>query len=114
MLEKYPGESALFDIDCSELLAAGETITGTPTMAHYPTGGDNDLTFGAPEVNQVPITYADGRTAPAGTVVQVRISGGSLANNVDDRRYSVTATFTTSNSNTLQAKALLTVKQVYP
>lgn len=115
MLEKYPGESALFDIDCSKMLATGETITGTPAMEHYPTqGGQNDILFSAITVNTSAITYPDGRIAPVGTVVQVRISGGSLKNNVDDSHYSVTATFATNKGNTLVGRSLLTIKQLYP
>ena len=71
MLEKFPGESALFDIDCSQLLGASETILGTPTLAFLPAlvGGDA-LTFGTPAINTEAVTYteADGttRTVPAG------------------------------------------------
>jgi len=114
MLEKYPGESALFDIDCSELLAAGETITGTPTVAGLPNVSPDALTFGSPVVNVTAVTYPDGRTVAAGKVVQVRISGGTALNTKDPRRYAVTATFTTSLNNTLVAKALLNVLPVGP
>lgn len=115
MLEKYPGESALFDIDCSQMLETGETITGTPAMSFLPalTGGDA-LTFGVPNVNTSAITYSDGRVAPAGTVVQVRISGGTAANTVDPRKYSVAATFSTSASNTLVGRAILAVLPMEP
>lgn len=110
MLEKYPGESALFDIDCTNLLASGETITGTPTMAQLPalTGGDQ-LTFGTPVVNGAPVTYSDGRVAATGKAIQVRISAGTATNSVDPRSYAVKATFTTSAGNTLVAKATLNV-----
>lgn len=115
MLEKFPGESAVFDIDCSYLLATAETITGTPTMAQLPvlTGGDA-LTFGAPVVNTEAVTYADGRVAAIGKVVQVRISGGTSASDQTNRTYAVTATFSTSAGNTLVAKALLDVLNVGP
>ena len=112
MLEKYPGESALFDIDCSQLLAAGETVTGTPAMSFLPalTGGDA-LTFGTPAINASPVVYteADGttRTVAAGKVVQVRVSGGTATSSTDPRKYFVAATFATSAGNTLVAKAEL-------
>lgn len=115
MLEKLPGESALFDIDCSELLATGETITGTPSVAGLPVlTGDATLVFGTPVVNTSPVTYPDGRVVAVGKVVQVRISKGTAANTKDRRRYSVTATFGTNEGNTLQAKALLDVIPLEP
>lgn len=65
-------------------------------------------------VNAAPVTYPDGRVASIGKVVQVRISGGSASNAKDSRRYSVTATIGTSDGNTLQAKALLSVMPLEP
>lgn len=110
MLEKYPGESALFDFDCSALLDAGETITGLPVMSVSPalTGGDA-LVFGEPLVNTSQITYADGRVVPAGKVVQVRISGGTAKNATDRRMYAVQCTVSTSDGDTLVANAALAV-----
>jgi hypothetical protein len=115
MLEKFPGESAVFDIDCSQLLATSETITGTPTMSQLPalTGGDV-LTFGSPLVNTQAVTYSDGRVAAIGKAIQVRISGGTAANTKDSRHYSVIATFSTSAGNTLVARALLSVLPADP
>lgn len=111
MLEKYAGESALFDIDCSNLLASGETITGTPTMSYLPTGlnGADQLTFGTPVVNTQAVTYSDGRVAAIGKAIQVRISGGTAKNAKDARAYSIKATFSTSAGNTLVAAASLNV-----
>lgn len=109
-LEKYPGESTVFDLDCSEILAAGETITGTPAMSFLPalSGGDA-LVFGAPLVNAAAVTYPDGRVVAVGKVIQVRISGGTAATDQVKRKYAVAATFSTSSGNTLTAKALLDV-----
>lgn len=111
MLEKYPGESAMFDIDCSNLLASGETITGTPTMAYTPNGmaGGDALTFGTPTVNATPVTYPDGRVAAVGKAIQVRISGGTARGTKDGRKYAVRATFDTSAGQTLVASAMLNV-----
>lgn len=115
MLEKLPGESSLFDIDCSYLLATAETITGTPTLAALPTpGGADNLTIGGVTVNAAPITYDDGRTAAIGKVIQARISGGGVVAGQTKRTYAVTATFSTSNGNTLQAKARLDVLSLEP
>jgi len=111
MLEKFPGESALFDIDCTDLLAAGETITGAPVMSQLPAGltGSDALTFGAAQVNTQAVTYPDGRVAAIGKALQVRISGGTAKNAVDSRHYSVIATLTTTAGNTLVARAILSV-----
>lgn len=115
MLEKFPAESALFDLDCTELLDDGETITGTPTMSFLPAlGGGDALTFGTPAVNAAPVTYNDGRVAAIGKVVQVRISGGTSEATQRQRYYSVAATFTTTAGNTLVAKALLAVLTMNP
>lgn len=119
MLEKFPAEAATFNIDCSDLLPSGVTITGTPTMSFLPalSGGDA-LTFGSPTVNSQAVTFTepDGttRTAPIGTVIQVRISGGTSASNQTQRSYSVLAQFTASNGDTLVAKALLAVLSTAP
>jgi hypothetical protein len=109
-IEKYPAESTIFDFDCSEILAASETITGTPALAFLPalTGGDG-LSFGAPVVNPAPVTYSDGRVVAIGKVIQVRISAGTATSTKDRRSYAVRATFATSAGNTLVAKALLYV-----
>lgn len=112
MLEKYPGESAVYDLDCSQLLATGETITGTPAMSFLPalSGGDA-LTFGTPAVNTGAITYTEPtgetRTVAAGKVIQVRISGGTAASSTAKRLYYVAATFSTNLGNTLVCKAVL-------
>lgn len=113
-LEKYPSESTIFDLDCTELLGDAETVTGTPTLAFLPTltGGDA-LTFGAPVVNSDPVVYPD-RTAAIGKVIQVRISGGTSETGQRQRYYSVAATFSTSAGNTLVAKALLAVLTMNP
>ena len=114
-MEKYPGESVPFDLDCSDMLAASVTITGTPALSFLPalTGGDG-LTFGSATVNTQAVTYADGRTAAAGKVIQVRIAGGSAPANQTKRAYSVIATFTDSNGDTQVARALLDVLNPAP
>lgn len=108
-LEKFPAEAVLFDLRCKRYLADSETISGTPAMSFLPalTGGDA-ITFGVPVVNTSAITYDDG-TDPAGTVIQVRISGGSIPADADRRSYAVLATFTTNQGNTLIARGLLDV-----
>lgn len=115
MLEKYAAESAIFTIDCSQLLAAAETITGTPTMAFLPAlTGPDALTIAAPVVNTQAVTMPDGRTVAAGKAIQVRISGGTPSTDTQARTYAVTATFNTSTSQTLVAKSLLQVLPISP
>lgn len=115
MLEKYAGETALFDIDCSGILATSETISSVPAMSFSPnlTGG-SALTFGTAVVNATSITYPDGTIIPAGKVIQVMISGGTPDSFGNDRLYSVLATFQTSTSQTLVAKAVLKVLSELP
>ena len=115
MLEKLPGESTIFDIDCSALLADAETITGTPAMTFLPAlTGPDALTFGTALVNGAAVTYPDGQVAAIGKVVQVRISGGTCEATQRQRYYSVIATFSTSAGNTLVAKPLLAVLTTNP
>lgn len=114
-LEKYPTESVTFEIDCSGQLAASELITGEVQMSADPAlTGDDALAFRLPVVNSSPITYGPGKTVPAGKIVQVRISGGSVPNGQRQRAYSVLATFETSLGNTVVAKATLIVKSTKP
>ncbi len=109
-LEKFAAESILFDLDCTDNLAADETIIGSPVMTYFPvlTGADA-LTFGAPFINTALIRYPDGKLGKVGGVVQVRISGGTPSNTTTPRLYSVLATFTTSTGNTLVARMKLSI-----
>jgi hypothetical protein len=109
-LEKFADESILFDLDCTDNLAVGETIIGSPVMSFFPalTGGDA-LTFGTPVINTAAIQYADGKVGKVGGVIQVRISGGNPTNTTTARLYSVLATFTTSAGNNLVARMKLSI-----
>lgn len=109
-LQKYPGEDAFFHINCAKLLDPGATIVGTPAMAFLPAlTGPDALTFGTPQVNTAPVTWPDGTSADAGQVVQVKIAGGQPDPKRVGRPYSVTATFSTSNGDTLVARVNLLV-----
>ncbi len=114
-LTKLPGGSEIYDIDCTMRLAAGETLVSVDSMSFLPalTGADA-LSFGATAINSTQITYDDGRVAPIGKVVQVRILGGSAAANQPKREYSVIATCTTSAGNILVARAPLQVLTLAP
>lgn len=80
-LEKHSSETVRFDIDCSILLAVGETIVSVTSSSASPTTSP-PIAFGSPAVNLTATTYTDQfggtRTAPAGQVVQVQISGGAI------------------------------------
>lgn len=109
-LEKFAGESILFDLNCTDNLAPDETIVGTPSMAFFPAmAGPDALTFGTPVVNSAVIRYLDGKVGKVGGVIQVRISGGTALNATTARIYSVLATFSTSTGNTLVARMKLSI-----
>lgn len=114
-LTKLPGGSEIYDIDCTMRLADGETLVSVDSMTFLPalTGADA-LSFGSTAINSVQITYDDGRVAPIGKVVQVRILGGTAAPNQPKREYSVIATCTSSLGNTIVAKAPLQVLTLAP
>ncbi|CAN7328006.1 hypothetical protein LJR084_001910 [Variovorax sp. LjRoot84] len=103
VLDKRTAESRQYDIDCSRLLAAGETIASITSI-----GADQGaLTFGAASVNGVPITYPDGRTVPVGKVVHVLISGGVLLPSQPFLMCTVRALFSTNLSPAVEATELL-------
>lgn len=109
-LEKFAGESILFDLNCTDNLAPDETIVGTPSMSFFPAmTGPDALTFGTPVVNSAVIRYLDGKVGKVGGVIQVRISGGTALNATTARIYSVLATFSTSTGNTLVARMKLSI-----
>ena len=109
-LEKFAGESILFDLNCTDNLAPDETIVGTPYMSFFPAmTGPDALTFGTPVVNSAVIRYLDGKVGKVGGVIQVRISGGTALNATTARIYSVLATFSTSTGNTLVARMKLSI-----
>lgn len=109
-LEKFASESILFDFDCTDNLALGETISSISTVAFYPTltGGDA-LTFGTPVINAAEVLYPDGKVGKISGVIQVRISGGTSLSTTVPRLYSVLATFNTSTGNTLVARMKLSL-----
>lgn len=115
MLEKYPSESAVFSVDCSALLAATETITGTPVVSQYPKfTGDAALAITLIRVNDVPVTLPSGVVLAAGKLLSMVIAGGQSETDKAGRVYSLLSTFTTSAGSTLAAKSLLTVLPVGP
>ena len=93
-LEKRSAESVTYDLDFSQLLAAGETIASVTALIAEPVT-PTPLTFGAGVVNTLAVTYAD-HVAAIGTVVQVRISGGMVKPTLQVQDYIVRCRVVTS------------------
>lgn len=104
--EKTSGESVLYDIDCSLLLATAETISSVTSLSAVPVTVP-PVTFGTPSVSPSAITYTDvfgsTRVAPAGQVIQVRISGGLIEAGAEVRDYFVHALFATNLNPAVEA-----------
>jgi hypothetical protein len=81
------GESRLFTMDFSALLARGETVASVNSVA-------KDLTTSPDLVMGVP--------AGGGVLAQVRLSGG-----LQDTRYKITMYVTTSGGNTVEGEGYL-------
>ncbi len=86
ILEKQISESRLYDIDFTDLLVTGDTVTGVTSIIAAPA----TLTVGTP-------TFAT-------PLVQVRLSGGTL-----DVTYVLTAIATTLLGNTLETDVRLRI-----
>ena len=91
ILVKASTESILFGFDFGPLLNTGETLS-TITVTGSPSG----LTIGTPTVKATSwVDYLTGETIAANEGAQCRISGGTAGSD-----YTLTATATTSDSNT--------------
>lgn len=98
---KHPGESILFAVDFSKLLAAGESLTAVGSPALSPAG----IAIGSPAVNASAFENDDGGTVAIGRAAQFRVSGG-----VAGTDHTLTVTVTTSAGNTRVAVCLLQVR----
>lgn len=105
VLEKRTAEIIWYDIDCTNLLDPIETITSITSVTSDQTG----LTFLGPAINPDPITFPDGVTAPAGKVISVQISGGTIEPPQINQLYTIRALFVTNEGNTREATVLLNV-----
>lgn len=105
VLIQYPGESDIYDIDCSDDLPDGATITAVVGISADTTG----LTFGTPIINPLPVIYPDKRSAPAGTVMQVRISNAEVV--PVDKTFVIRAIYNESSGGSpRQARVVLRVR----
>jgi len=118
-LEKAAASEELFDIDCSQALPAGVTLASVGTITASPVT-DPPVAFGAAVINQAPATYTDPITgapdhvAPAGTVIQVPVSGGyvppAAGGAYGSTEYLVHALATRSDGRAFDAVVRLVVK----
>lgn len=105
ILLKRSAESVFFDIDCSPMLSRGETITSVLAVA-VDEATTPALTLSSATVNTAAIKYKTG-LAPAGTVIQVLISGGAIPNGVDSAFYTLRFDFSTPINPRVQAVVTL-------
>ena len=108
ILEKRTSETIWYDIDCTNLLDAGETITSILGI----TADQEGLFFAAPAVNPEPVTFPDGITAPAGKVISVQISEGVVPTGSTNQIYTIRPLFDTNEGNTREATVLLNVTNI--
>jgi hypothetical protein len=105
-LEKRSSESTLYDLDCSILLAVGETIISVTTFTAEPITTP-PIVVGAASINSSAVTYTDAfgstRVAPIGQVIQVNISGGAIPTSALIQDYILRAKFLTSRNPAVEA-----------
>lgn len=105
ILEKRTSESLWYDIDCTDVLNPGETVSIITSVL----GDEVGLTFGAPVSNTATVTYSDGRVAAIGKVIQVQISAGVVPAGKTSLLYTIRAKFLSSAGNSREATVLLNV-----
>jgi hypothetical protein len=98
---KHPQESLRMGIDFTRLLAANETLAGTPMVTASPDG----LALEAPAVNAEPFANDEGGAVAAGAGVLVRVSGGAAGTD-----YTLTVICGTSTGNTRAGVCTLQVR----
>ena len=91
-IEKRIYDNRLYDLLAINCLRPGETITAVTSV----TADDPSLVFGPLTFNTLPISYVDGSSYPAGTVIQARISGGTLPAGKNYAQTTVRARFVTT------------------
>ena len=113
-MEKRTSESYLYEIICVNLLKPGETLLSVTSV----TDDQRTLTYGMPAINAAPITYPllnlpglpPPLVAPIGSVIQVRISGGTIPGGADELECTVRPVGLTSLGNTPEATFVLTLR----
>ena len=102
ILEKRTFDNRIFTIDCSQILASGQTITTISTV----TDDAAELTFTGPIVNIAAVTLPTGNVVPIGQGIQVAISGGTLAGALS-QLLTIRARFATSTDRAVEATVQL-------
>jgi hypothetical protein len=100
---KHSGESILFGVDFTRLLATGESLSAVSGVAAVPGG----LTITAQAINGASFDNDEGGTVAVAKGAQFRIAGGSAGTD-----YSVTVTVTTTAGNTRITVCPLQVRDV--
>jgi hypothetical protein len=108
ILEKRTSEIIFYDLDCTNILDATETITDITDITSDQVG----LEFDNWAVNTVAITFPDKTVGAAGKVISVQISGGIIPNPQVNQLYTIRALFDTSKYNTREATVLLNVTNI--
>lgn len=101
---KHSNDDCVYTFRCTNLLAAGEVITGTPTVTDTTTHATSSITISGIAANATEVTV-DGKTTAIGKAVQCRISGGA-----DSADHVLTCTFSTDDSNTKVTGGTLLVR----
>lgn len=108
---KDPRETVVITLDATAMLAAGETLTGTPSVSVTTLIGTDStpsLVVANPIINSVALTLLNGKTIAIGSAVQAVCSAGVFAS-----QYWICITCPTSNPNkTLVLKAMLPMSQM--
>ena len=108
ILEKRTSESIWYDLDCTNLLNPDEAIQSITSVNSDQAG----LTFAAPAINTLPVTFSDGTIGEIGKVISVQISGGIIPTPQINQLYTIRAIFFTDATNTREATVLLNVVNV--
>lgn len=96
---KTPTERVPLSFDFADQLAAGETITGTPTLTIHDTRGLDSVN---------PLSFAtSGSVAINGSIVQQLVTGGKLG-----EIYQVTCSASTNNNQILELAVLLAIRDI--
>lgn len=105
VLEKRTSESIWYDIDCTLLLDAVETIDTIISIEADQEG----LTFSGAAINPTPVIFPDKYVGAAGKVISVQIGGGIIPTPQINQLYTIRALFNTTENNTREATVLLNV-----
>ena len=108
VLEKRTTESIWYDIDCTNLLDATETIDTITSI----TADQLGLTFSGAAINSVAVVFPDKYVGAPGKVISVQIGGGIIPDPQVNQLYTIRALFNTTENNTREATVLLNVTNI--